>query len=133
MTLTPKQEAFCLAYIETGNASEAYRVAYDASKMKPATINRKAKVELDKGKIRARIDELRKPVVEAAQVTLADHLKALKELRDAALAVNQFGPAVTAEVSRGKASGLYTDKHEHSGPNGSAIPTKITLEFVDPK
>ena len=25
--LTPKQEAFCLAYIETGNASEAYRRA----------------------------------------------------------------------------------------------------------
>lgn len=27
MALTPKQEAFCLAYIETGNASEAYRRA----------------------------------------------------------------------------------------------------------
>ncbi|SQE31532.1 Terminase small subunit [Mannheimia haemolytica] len=27
--LTPKQEAFCLAYIETGNASEAYRQAYE--------------------------------------------------------------------------------------------------------
>ena len=27
--LTPKQETFCLAYMETGNASEAYRSAYD--------------------------------------------------------------------------------------------------------
>lgn len=26
--LTPKQEAFCLAYLETGNASEAYRHVY---------------------------------------------------------------------------------------------------------
>ena len=56
--LTPKQESFCLAYIETGNASEAYRQAYDAKNMKPETINRKAKVELDKGKIRARVEEL---------------------------------------------------------------------------
>ena len=56
--LTPKQESFCLAYIETGNASEAYRQAYNAKNMKPETINRKAKVELDKGKIRARVEEL---------------------------------------------------------------------------
>ena len=27
--LTPKQEAFILAYLETGNASEAYRRAYN--------------------------------------------------------------------------------------------------------
>ena len=29
--LTQKQENFCLAYIETGNASEAYRKAYNAT------------------------------------------------------------------------------------------------------
>jgi phage terminase small subunit len=28
--LTPKQERFVQAYIETGNATEAYRQAYDA-------------------------------------------------------------------------------------------------------
>ena len=28
--LTPKQERFCQAYIETGNASEAYRLACEA-------------------------------------------------------------------------------------------------------
>lgn len=32
-SLTIKQEAFCQAYIETGNASEAYRTAYAADKM----------------------------------------------------------------------------------------------------
>ena len=30
--LTPKQEKFCQKYIEMGNASEAYRQAYNASK-----------------------------------------------------------------------------------------------------
>jgi phage terminase small subunit len=53
--LTPKQETFCLAYLETGNASEAYRRAYNANKMKPATINRNAKALLDNNKIAARI------------------------------------------------------------------------------
>ena len=31
--LTQKQENFCLAYIETGNASEAYRKAYNAAEI----------------------------------------------------------------------------------------------------
>ena len=38
MSLTPKREAFALAFVETGNASEAYRRAFDATKMKPASI-----------------------------------------------------------------------------------------------
>ena len=42
MNLTPKQENFCLAYLETGNASEAYRRAYAAGKMKSETVHRKA-------------------------------------------------------------------------------------------
>ena len=36
--LTPKQERFCQVYIETGNASEAYRAAYNAEKMKPESV-----------------------------------------------------------------------------------------------
>ena len=40
--LTPKQEASCLAYTKTGNASEAYRQAYDAKGMKDTTIHVKA-------------------------------------------------------------------------------------------
>lgn len=56
--LTQKQEAFCNYYIETGNASEAYRKAFCCKKMKPATINRKAFETLNHGKITARIQEL---------------------------------------------------------------------------
>ena len=33
--LTPKQEAFALAYVETGNAAEAYRRAYDVRAQTP--------------------------------------------------------------------------------------------------
>ena len=40
--LTPKMLAFCRAYIETGNQSEAYRRAYNASKMKPESVTRLA-------------------------------------------------------------------------------------------
>ena len=57
IALTPKQRAFCYKYIETGNASLAYREIYDCSKSKPLTISRKAKELLDNGKIAAVVDE----------------------------------------------------------------------------
>lgn len=55
--LTPKQEKFCQLYIELGNASEAYRQSYDCQDMKSESINRLAKKELDKIKIRSRLDQ----------------------------------------------------------------------------
>lgn len=115
MALTQKQESFCLAYIETGNASEAYRQVYDAGGMSTASINRKAKELLDNGKITARLEELRAPVREKAQITLEQHLGDLKRLRDKAEQEGKFSAAVTAEVSRGKVSGLYIEQVKHSG------------------
>ncbi len=47
MALTTKQEKFCQSYVELGNASEAYRRSYDASRMKTESINRKAKELMD--------------------------------------------------------------------------------------
>ena len=57
MELTQKQHLFVLAYIELGNASQAYRRAYKATKMKASTVNRKAAELLENGKITARIAE----------------------------------------------------------------------------
>ncbi|MDN7937474.1 terminase small subunit [Burkholderia multivorans] len=116
VNLTQKQENFCAAYIETGNASEAYRRAYDVSGMNSASVNRKAKELLDNVKIAARITEMRAPVLERAQLTLEQHLADLKRLRDLAEADGKYGPAVSAEISRGKASGLYVEKIELSRP-----------------
>lgn len=109
-SMTPKQERFCLAYIETGNASEAYRRAYNAGSMKPATVNRKAAELLDNGKVTARLAELRLPAIVSAQMTLEGHLADLKAIRDKAVAGENYSAAVAAEVSRGKASGFYTEK-----------------------
>lgn len=56
--LTPKQENFCNFYIESGNASEAYRRAYACDNMKAETVNRKAVELLANGTITARVSEL---------------------------------------------------------------------------
>ncbi|MDV7209918.1 terminase small subunit [Azotobacter beijerinckii] len=59
MSLTPKQEKFCLAYLETGNASEAYRRAYSAQNMSPNVVHNKASALLAKGEVRVRIEGLK--------------------------------------------------------------------------
>lgn len=56
--LTPKQEKFCRNYVEIGNASEAYRLAYNCANQKPATIWSNASRLLDDSKVLARVEEL---------------------------------------------------------------------------
>jgi phage terminase small subunit len=67
--LTPKQETFCNAYVETGNGSEAYRRAFDAGAMKPETVNRKAVELLNNGKITARVEVLQAELKSKSDIT----------------------------------------------------------------
>jgi len=57
-SLSPKRENFALAYLETGNASEAYRRSYDTENMNPASVKREALVLLENPKITTRLGEL---------------------------------------------------------------------------
>ena len=106
--LTPKQEKFCLEYLETGNASEAYRRAYDAENMNSASINRQAFDCLENPKIAARLSELRAPIVEAYQMTVMDLVKEFEEARQAALGAEtpQASAAVSATMGKAKLLGL---------------------------
>ena len=74
-TLTPKQERFCVEYFNTGNASEAYRRAYDAGDMAPSTINVKASELLSAGKIAVRLKTMRDGAANSAMMTKADVLR----------------------------------------------------------
>lgn len=76
--LTPKQMAFCLNYVELGNASLAYRYAYDTDKMKPETVNRCAFELLNNRKVTTRIEELLKQNESMSEIKRADILKRLK-------------------------------------------------------
>lgn len=69
--LTIKQEAFARHYIETGNASESYRRAYDVSKdAKPNTVEKRACELLKNGKVAGRIAILRKEIAKRHDVTI---------------------------------------------------------------
>lgn len=121
MSLTPKQEAFAQAVATGKTQADAYRLAFNATKMKAATIQQSASRLMADRKVSARVEELRKPVVEAVQVTLEAHLRRLEELSKKAEDEGKYAAAVTAEIARGKASGLYVEKAELTGKNGGPI------------
>lgn len=70
VNLTPKQENFCIEYLKSGNASDAYRRSYNAKKMSAKVIANRASELLDNGDITVRLEELKKPVIEKTQLTL---------------------------------------------------------------
>lgn len=127
--LTAKQERFCVEYVSNGSRSysDAYRAAFDCSRMKPASVNRRAFALKEDVKIRARIKELQDEAAERAMVTLVGHLEDLKRLRDEAREARQFNAAINAEIARGKAAGLYVERSEVSGPEGQ--PVSIVVAF----
>lgn len=127
--LTPKQEAFCLRYMESGDASEAYRAAYDAENMKPITINRKAKELLDNGKIAARLRALREMHVQRHIVTVDSITSELEEARRLALETEQPSAAVSASLGKAKVNGLITDKTQLSGEVD--VNGKVTIYMPD--
>lgn len=114
MKLTVKQEAFCLAYIETGNASEAYRQAYDAEKMTNEVIAVKACELLKNGKVAVRVAELQQSLVKRHEVTVDSLMLELEEARMAAMGASnpQSAAAVAATMGKAKLAGLLVDKVE---------------------
>lgn len=55
--ITPKQERFAVEYVATGNASEAYRRAYDAGDWTPNAVGVEASRLLDNPKVILKVNE----------------------------------------------------------------------------
>lgn len=129
LKLTPKQENFCLAYLETGNASEAYRRSYDCAGSSEPVINVNAKKLLDNAKITIRIAELRKPIIDRHNITVDDLLKEFDENRKIALSLETPQVAAANTSTMGKAKLLGHDKQlvELTGANGGAIQVNTTI------
>lgn len=69
MGLTIKQEKFCNYYIETGNASEAYRRAYDCKNMMEKSIWEKSSELLKNVKVTSRVKELQDELKDISDIT----------------------------------------------------------------
>lgn len=126
MELTGKQLAFAQHYAIHGDGAAAYRACYDVSPdAKNATCTRNAKHILDNPAVLAKLAEIRQPAADAVGLTLKTHLEKLEELRNAAAEAGQHAAAITAEISRGKAVGLYIDRKQVTGDGTGVIVQMI--------
>ena len=129
MALTIKQEKFAQLVVELGDNSKAYRGAYDASRMKPESVHRKARELIENVKVAARIDELREELAQRGRCTLDSLLLELEETRVSALnrETPQCGAAVAATMGKAKLCGLDKQLVELSGCVDVTVRSKAEM------
>ena len=109
--LTAKQDAFAMAYVETNNASEAYRRTYNVSHdTKPSSVTECASRLLADLKVTARVIELQEVARERHRITIDSLTSELEEARKNALAEKQSSAAVSATMGKAKLHGLDINK-----------------------
>ena len=126
--LTLKQEAFVLAYIETRNASEAYRRAYNAKNTSSEAVHVNACRLLKNPKVALRIAEFHDRAEVETLLTLEQHMEELKTLREMAKEAGQFSAAISAEVKRGELRRFYVKQVESAHVNEFSHMTDEELD-----
>lgn len=108
--VTEQQEKFCRVFVETGNASEAYRQAYNAKNMGANTIAARASEMLNKSNITVRLQQLREVHQKRHNVTVDSLIAELEEARIAALTAETVQASAATAATMGKAKLMGLDK-----------------------
>lgn len=123
--MTIKQEKFCIEYIKSGNATEAYKKAFNAENMKQNTINKKAYELLKKPEIQEYIDSIRTKIEDEAIIETKQRKIFLSNLiRDSKADISEKLKAIDL---LNKMDGVYTQKMEHKGLNLQQIEIQRTI------
>ena len=109
--MTPKQADFVRLYFELGNASEAYKQAYNSTG-KPNTLHRKANELLKHPIIKSEIEAMQEQARERNQVTIDNVVDELEEARQLAKQSGNAAAMVSATLGKAKVLGLVVDKQE---------------------
>jgi len=118
MALTQAQENFAAAYVETGNASEAYRRAYPkAVDWKPTSVAVNASKLLADAKVALIVEKYREASAKRHAVTVDSLIAELEEARAIALQAEtpQASAAISATMGKAKLCGLDKQVVEHTG------------------
>lgn len=125
MDLTVKQENFCQGVAKGLTYSDAYRQAYNASKMKMETINRKAVELMSNGKVAARVEELKKRALKRYDLTVDDIVEELEDARKIARELGQSSAMVSASMGKAKLFGMIVDKKARTDSEGNDLDVPI--------
>lgn len=109
--LSPRHKKFCSLYVQGMSGAEAARKSGFTKHKFGAKAQGSALLRRNPLIANHIIDLLRKEV-ERQNVSMESHLTELSRLRDEAVDSGQISSAISAEISRGKAAGLYIEKKE---------------------
>ena len=130
--LTLKQEKFVQEYLSNGgNATQAYKVAYDGNKNSDKTNNENASRMLANSKIKARLNVYQEEVKERVLYTAEQSFDKLNELLALALCPEgesgriNLQAALKAEELKGKLTHLYVDRVENTNINKTPFEIKL--------
>ena len=104
------QENFAQKYVELGNASAAYREAYNPDNSTDKTIWENACRTLAISKVSTRVFKLQQQAADRNEITVDTLITELEEARALALDIAQPSSMVSASMGKGKLLGL--DKSE---------------------
>lgn len=106
--LTPKQEKFAQEVASGKTQADAYRAAFSCEESKPESIQTLASRMMTRVEVRSRVDELRKPAIDAVAITVQDLIRELEEARVIASTGErpQASAMVSATVAKAKLLGL---------------------------
>lgn len=124
--LSPKQKRFCEEYIKDSNATQAcIRAGYSKR-----TAHSQGPRLLEKVGVSDYLSILSEPNKKKAQLTQAQHLDKLEELRDMAVEAGNVQAAIRAEELRGKCTGQYIERKADVDTDGNDVPREISVKFV---
>lgn len=115
--VTEQEEKFSRVFVETGNASEAFRQSYKADKMSANAIGVDASRLLDRPRVNLRIKQLREVHAKRHNVTVDSLVAELEQIKQIALSAEtpQSSAAVAAVMGKAKLTGLDKQLIEMSG------------------
>lgn len=115
--VTEQEEKFSRVFVETGNASEAFRQSYKADKMSANAIGVDASRLLDRPRVNLRIKQLREVHAKRHNVTVDSLVAELEQIKQIALSAEtpQSSAAVAAVMGKAKLTGLDKQLVELSG------------------
>lgn len=132
--LTPRQAAFAMAYVETGNASEAYRRAYESSRewTQPAVAVEACRM-LSNPNIALMVAELQERAAAVAVLNRAWVLQRLMRNADEAIKSNDMNASNKALELLGKVDvmGLFVERVETDNKHNHTVePVSAFASFL---
>jgi phage terminase small subunit len=134
--VTPKQEKFCQIFAATGNATKAYRTAYNVRPDTDVAIHYvEASRLLKLPHVAARVAELRAIIRDANLMTLDAILHDLSEITEQAKERGQMAAAVSAITAKARLAGILPDRVQvrsiEPAPVAEPDIQKIEIVFIN--